>query len=226
MTDRAMTDRVTIAELSRMITAAACRIREQHAWLSQLDSTAGDGDHGSAMLRTMARLENVFSGGKFSDLKLAFSEAGWSVMGGDGGASSCLLGAFFLGIGEATGAGTASWNCAELAGAFQAGLAAVQAQTKARPGDKTMMDALAPAVETLAQASRAGADIEQALAQAARAAKFGADRTKEMSARFGRARLLGERTRGSEDPGAASIALIFAGFYAGISGLKGDAGYA
>jgi dihydroxyacetone kinase-like protein len=206
-----------------MIAAAASRIREKHAWLSRLDCTSGDGDHGSTMLRTMNRLENAFASEATADFKVAFSEAGWSVMGADGGASSSLLGAFFLGIGEATAASTASWTCAELASAFQAGLAAVQAQTKARPGDKTLMDALVPAVEALTSASRAGQDIEQAVAEAARAAKLGAEATKDMTARFGRARLLGERTRGSQDPGAASIALIFDGFAHGISESKGDA---
>jgi len=206
-----------------MITAAASRIRERHTWLSQLDCTAGDGDHGSTMLRTMSRLEKVFTADASADFKDTFSEAGWSVMRADGGASSSLLGAFFLGIGEATAAGISSWTCDDLAAALQAGLAAVQVQTKARPGDKTLMDALVPAVETLTEASRMGGDVGQALTESARAAKLGADATKGMTARFGRARLLGERTRGSEDPGAASIALIFDGFAHGISESKGDA---
>jgi dihydroxyacetone kinase-like protein len=210
-------------DLSRMFTAAAILIREQHAWLSQLDSSGGDGDHGSTMLRTMTRLEKVFFNDTPADFRLAFCEAGWSVMGADGGASSSLLGAFFLGIGEATPVGTSSWTVAQVADAFQAGLAAVQMQTKARAGDKTMMDALIPAVEALAEASRAGSDTAQTLAEAARAAKAGANATKKMTARFGRARSLGERTLGSEDPGAASIALIFTGFYEGFSELKGDA---
>lgn len=209
-----------------MIAAAASRIREQHAWLSQLDCTAGDGDHGSAMLRTMSRLEKVFSGETPADFKASFSEAGWSVLGADGGASSSLLGAFFLGVGEATAQHTSSWTCAELAAAFQGGLAAVQLQTKARPGDKTMMDALTPAIEALSAASGAGQAIAQALASAARAAKTGAEATKDMTARYGRARHLGEKTRGSPDPGAASIALIFEGFYHGLAESKGDTGNA
>jgi len=209
-----------------MIAAAASRIREQHAWLSQLDCTAGDGDHGSTMLRAMSRLEKVFPPAGPADFKAAFSDAGWSVMGADGGASSSLLGAFFLGIGEVTAAGAASWTCAELAAAFQGGLAAVRAQTKARPGDKTMMDALVPAIDALAEASHAGHQVRQAMAEAARAAKLGARATEDMVARFGRARLLGERTRGSQDPGAASIALIFEGFCRATKESEGEDGNA
>jgi dihydroxyacetone kinase-like protein len=147
-------------------------------------------------------------------------------MGADGGASTSLLGAFFLGIGEATAAGVSSWNCQSLADAFRAGLAAVQAQTRAVPGDKTMMDALTPAVEALAKAARAGHDVAQAFGEAALEAKTGAERTQDMVARLGRARLLGEKTRGSQDPGAASIALLFEGFYQGVRESEGDTGNA
>lgn len=214
-----MTDRITRLELSRMIAAAASRIREQHARLSQLDCVAGDGDHGSAMLRTMDRLEAAFA--KDSDLKSCFCEAGWSVMGADGGASTSLLGAFFLGVGESASPDKDSWTCADLANAFRAGLSAVEAQTKARPGDKTMMDALTPAVEALGRTSGCS-DFEQALAEAARAATTGAESTRDMIAKYGRARHLGEKTRGSEDAGAASIAIIFDGFSRALNSHHGD----
>jgi dihydroxyacetone kinase-like protein len=221
-----MTDRVTRLDLSRMMAAAASQIRERHAWLSQLDCVAGDGDHGSAMLRTVDRLEKVFGSDTPADLRTIFCEAGWSVMGADGGASTSLIGTFFLGMGEATAAAVSSWDCQGLADAFRAGLAAVQAQTKAAPGDKTMMDALTPAVEALAKAASAGHDVDQAFADAALEAKAGAERTQNMIARLGRARLLGEKTRGSQDPGAASIALLFEGFYQGVKESEGDTGNA
>jgi len=88
-------------------------------------------------------------------------------MGADGGASTSLIGAFFLGMGEATAEGVSSWNCAEMTAALQAGLDLVQIQTKARPGDKTMMDALTPAVEAFAEGARAGQNIALALVAAA-----------------------------------------------------------
>jgi dihydroxyacetone kinase-like protein len=221
-----MTDRVTRQTFSRMMAAAASRIRERHAWLSQLDCVAGDGDHGSAMLRAVDRLEKTFASTTSADLRTIFCEAGWNVMGADGGASTSLIGAFFLGIGEATAADVSSWDCQDLANAFHAGLAALQAQTSAVPGDKTMMDALTPAVEALSAAASAGHDVAQAFADAALEAKAGAERTQDMISRLGRAQLLGEKTRGFQDPGAASIALIFQGFYQGLKESEGEAGNA
>lgn len=218
-----MMDRVGKQELSRMMAAAAAKVREQQARLSQLDCVAGDGDHGTTMLRIVDRLEAAFRVDFMVDLKTSFSDAGWTVMASDGGASSSLLGAFFLGIGDATEAGLSSWNCSEFASALQAGLQAVQAQTKARPGDKTLMDALTPAVEACAAEACAGRDLADVLQAGSRAADRGAVATEDQVARYGRARLLGERTKGHQDPGAASVALLFAGFAQAIAERKGGA---
>jgi len=215
-----MTDRIGRQELLRMMESAAARIREQQGLLSQLDCIAGDGDHGTTMLRIMDRLEGAFKTDA-PDLRASFSDAGWNVMGSDGGASSSLLGAFFLGVGEATRVGVSSWDCIQFAAALQAGLQAIQAQTKARSGDKTLMDALAPAVESLVAAAQAGNDLASALKTAAEVAKAGASSTENLIARYGRARLLGEKTRGHQDPGATSVALIFDGFSQAASEMKG-----
>jgi len=122
-----------------------------------------------------------------------------------------LLGSFFLGMSEAA-AGSETLDGPGLAAAFEAGLAKLRAQTPAQVGDKTMVDALVPAIEALRQAADAGAEPSALLAQAADAAQRGAERTRELQARFGRARNLGPRTIGHVDPGATSIALFFAGF--------------
>ena len=221
-----MTDRLGRQELSRMMAAAAKNIREQHSRLSQLDCVAGDGDHGTTMLRIMDRLEAAFQPASAADLKTSFSDAGWNVMGCDGGASSSLLGAFFLGMGDATVAGVSSWNCSDLAVALQAGLQAVESETKARPGDKTLMDALAPAVEACVAEAHAGQELAEALHAAAQAAHAGAIATENQIAHHGRARLLGDKTKGYQDPGAASVALLFAGFAEAIAERKGDTAHA
>ena len=221
-----MTERIGKPELSRMMHSAALRIREQQPRLSQLDCVAGDGDHGTTMLRIMERLEAEFREDTAADLKKRFSDAGWNVMGCDGGASSSLLGAFFLGVGDATQAGVLSWDCGEFAAAFEIGLLALQSQTKAQPGDKTLMDALIPAVQSLVAEAKAGHDIRDALRAAARAASHGASATENMVARYGRARLLGDKTKGHQDPGAASVALIFEGFAEAIAETKGDTAHA
>lgn len=186
-------------ELTLMFRGAAARIRDQHRRLSELDCIAGDGDHGSTMLRVVEQLECA-SGATPAEL---LRDAGWRILGVDGGASSSLLGTFFSGMAE---------DCGDLAAACESGLAAVRRQTRAQPGDKTMMDALVPAVREL----RAGSGLRGA----AEAARAGADSTRGLVARHGRAKYLGEKTRGHEDPGAESIALLFEGFYRGLAGQE------
>jgi phosphoenolpyruvate---glycerone phosphotransferase subunit DhaL len=205
-----MRDEICITELRCMFAEAAKRIRQEHAELSRLDSIGGDGDHGTTMLRAVEELEEAFSAGGEKALSVRLKDAGWRVLGVDGGASSAILGTFIAGMGDED-LGQES-DCKHLAASLAAGLGAVAKQTKARPGDKTMMDALQPAVETFDAAARAGKHVEEAMQDAAAAAQTGADRTKEMIARFGRAKFLGEKTRGTPDAGATSIALLFRGF--------------
>jgi phosphoenolpyruvate---glycerone phosphotransferase subunit DhaL len=212
-----MTDTITRDDLARMIASAADQVREHHAMLSELDSASGDGDHGSAMMRSVDRLQKVFGPAGPADIKTCFHQAGWEVMGADGGASSALLGSFFLGMADGVPESVKSMDCPQLAAAFEAGLRAVCKQTKAQIGDKTMMDALIPAVEAMRAAAQAGKNHAQAMGAAATSAKSGAESTANLTARFGRARFLGERTRGHRDPGAVSIALLFEGFFQGLA---------
>ena len=100
---------------------------------------------------------------------------------------------------------------------FEAGLAGVRRQSKAQVGDKTLMDALLPAVDAIRQAADEGKSIKQALQKAAEAAEKGANSTKEFRARFGRAKNIGDRAIGFQDPGATSMALIFLGFVEGVA---------
>ncbi len=195
--------------------AAAC-IRSEHQRLTELDSIGGDGDHGTTMLRAAEQMELWTDGSDAESLTGLLKAAGWRVLSVDGGASSSLLGTFFGGMGDVELAGD-SMDCNHLAQSLQAGLRAISRQTKARPGDKTMMDALTPAVAAASAAAEAGKTIPEALEDAALAARLGAESTRDLIARYGRARSLGERTRGHPDAGATSIALIFRGFREGVS---------
>jgi phosphoenolpyruvate---glycerone phosphotransferase subunit DhaL len=222
-------------EFEHMFAQAAACIRSEHQRLTELDSIGGDGDHGTTMLRAAEQMEgwtDASSTGRLTDLLKA---AGWRVLGVDGGASSGLLGTFFAGMGDIelgpdTRDGTSpdtrddTMNCSQLAQSLQAGLRAVSRQTKARPGDKTMMDALIPAVDAVSAAAGAGKSIPEALDDAALAAKLGAESTQYLVARYGRARSLGERTRGYPDAGATTIALIFRGFREGLGAGRGSDG--
>jgi len=155
-----------------MFAEAAKRIRQEHADLSRLDSIGGDGDHGTTMLRAMEKLEEAINEGGEKALNVHLKDAGWRVLGVDGGASSAILGTFIAGMGDAD-LGQES-NCKHLAASFAAGLSAVARQTKAKPGDKTMMDALQPAVEAFSAAAQAGKSVEEAMQDAAAAAQTAA----------------------------------------------------
>ena len=219
-----MTERTGVEELAQMFKGAAARIREQNQRLSELDCVAGDGDHGSTMLRAVEQLERAAASGQTGPREL-LREAGWKVMGVDGGASSALFGMFFAGMADVPGEGN-TLDCRELAAAFECGLAAVRRQTKAQPGDKTMMDALVPAVGALRESADAGNPAVDALRRAAVAAQMGAQDTRNFVAKHGRAKYLGEKTLGHEDPGAVSVALLFDGFYRGLAESKGVTGNA
>lgn len=205
-----MSDVICTSELRRMFAEAAAQIRREQDMLTRLDCIGGDGDHGATMVRTMEMLESEMSVDNGKPLNARLKDAGWSVLGVGGGASSALLGTFIAGMGDAD-LGLES-DCKHLAASFAIGLRAVEKQTQARQGDKTMMDALVPAVRTIERAADTGEPVARAMELAADAARAGAETTKDMIAKYGRAKFLGEKTRGSPDAGATSIALLFAGF--------------
>jgi dihydroxyacetone kinase-like protein len=117
-------------------------------------------------------------------------------------------------------------GASDLAAIFEAGLASVQKQTKAQPGDKTLMDALVPAVAALRAAADSGKSVTEAMSDAAAAARAGAETTRDLTARYGRAKFLGEKTLGHQDPGATSMSLLFEGFHNGLEESKGESGNA
>ena len=209
-----MSANVAYEDFARMLREGAARLRDNHELLSKLDSATGDGDHGTTMKRVAeAILESVQSSSP-PGLGTLLETVGWNVMSVDGGSTSPLLGSFFMGMSEPA-AGKEQATAAEVGAIFEAGLAKLRAQTTAKPGDKTMIDALVPAVAAL---SAPGMTVAQAMARAAEAAAQGAESTKAMQAKFGRARNLGARTIGLVDPGATSISLMFAGFRDALNG--------
>ncbi len=208
-------NQLTCADLVRLLAGGAHRVQEDQDLLSRLDSATGDGDHGLTMRRTAdAMLESLGNPGVKAAGPLLESLA-WSVMSVDGGSVSPLLGSFFLGMAEAADA-REKWDAAGLSVLLAAGLDKLRGQTAAQVGDKTMLDALVPAVEAFHQAAQGGSSPREAFAAAAESAAQGAQSTRTLQARFGRARNLGPRTIGHVDPGATSISLLFAGFRDGL----------
>jgi len=206
---------ITHDTLAEMLRGAAAEIRENHEWLSRLDSVGGDGDHGTTMVRAMARMEEALASSVSGKIHTLLNDVGWAILGVDGGATGPLLGMFFVSMASAA-EGLEELGAGNVAALFEAGLTGVRAQTKAQPGDKTLIDALVPAVEALRAAAEPGADILEALHLAAGAAEAGAKLTSTMQARFGRARNIKEQSIGTQDPGATSMSLLFRGFKKGL----------
>ena len=206
-----MIQSIDYAAMVALLRRAETKVIEKHEWLGQLDAYAGDGDHGTTMKRAMGCIETAIVASAEGDLPALLTDVGWALLGVDGGSTGPLLGTLFNGLAESA-AGQTELDTTGFAAAFEAGLAAVQRQTKAQPGDKTMMDALVPAVQALRSAADSGVGVAQALDQAASAAEAGAVATTDMQAKFGRARNLGERSKGSPDAGATSMSLLFRAF--------------
>lgn len=205
-----MKETITSSEVTAMLRGAVEKIRARHELLTELDSITGDGDHGTAMLRSMDALEQTIDAMPDAELKDVLTKSGWAVMSGAGGSTGPLLGTFLIGLGADLGE-AGEFDGSAVSAMIRSGVAAMQKHSKAQVGDKTMMDALLPAVETLEQLGDTTPPAEL-LKLAAESAAAGAEKTKEMLAKFGRARNLGDRVLGHADPGATSMALILAGF--------------
>lgn len=195
-------------EVRAWIEAFAAAIGEQKAALTDLDRAIGDGDHGINMDRGMRAVVEKLSSTSGDDVGGLLRTVGMTLLSKVGGASGPLYGTFFIEMGKAlAGAGEAS--DADWVAAVDAGVAGVRKRGRAEPGDKTMVDALLPALDALREAVDGGADLGDALARAADAAEQGRDATEPLVARKGRASYLGERSAGHLDPGATSTALLF-----------------
>jgi dihydroxyacetone kinase-like protein len=198
--------RITLDELMSWLQEFARLIAEHRSELSELDAAIGDGDHGTNMDRGMQAVVGNLEGDTIGDsIGDALKRAGMTLVSSVGGASGPLYGTFFLRFAAAAGPVT-ELEPAQFAAAMRAGLEGVVARGKAEAGDKTMFDALAPAVEALE--AGVAAEPSDSLRAAADAAEKGRDATVEMLARKGRASYLGERSIGHQDPGATSAALL------------------
>ncbi len=173
------------------------------------DAAIGDADHGTNLARGFGAITAALEQASTPTPGSVLTLAGTTLISKVGGASGPLYGMAFRQAGKALGS-IPQADLSALAGALEAALAGVQKLGAAREGEKTMVDALAPAVSALATASAQGASVTEALSALASAAAAGAQATISMQALKGRASYLGPRSVGHEDPGAASTALILA----------------
>jgi dihydroxyacetone kinase-like protein len=209
---------VNAETVQRWLTAAAVSLREQRDYLTQLDAAIGDADHGTnmdrgftAVLAKLDDLDETAAPGK------VLTTAGATLVSTVGGASGPLWGTALRRAGRALDDAEVL-DPATFARALEAALAGVVELGAATEGEKTMVDALAPAVRALRERVDGGDGLAAALAAAREAAEQGMHATVPLQARKGRASYLGERSIGHQDPGATSTALIVAALERSLAG--------
>jgi dihydroxyacetone kinase-like protein len=199
---------VSTEDVLRWLNALQKVFAENRQRLTDLDAAVGDGDFGISLDRGFSAVQAELSAKPPADIRTAFQNAAGILIRTMGGTAGPLLGTFFL------RAGTASANKSELSPTdvvmlFQAGVEGIQQRGKAALGDKTMLDALLPAVDAMRRALEAGNGLGDILERGSAAAEAGMQSTITMQARKGRGSYLGERSIGHQDAGATASYLLF-----------------
>lgn len=199
---------ITAQNAKEMLIYVADKIIQQKDFLTEIDSAIGDGDHGIGMSGGMKKAKAKLESQDFDDVYAVFATAGKSMLMSMGGASGVIFGSLYLagakGMNPAAAIGSP-----ELAAMERKSLQAIKERGKASVGDKTMVDALEPAV--IAMEENCGRSLLEVLTAAEAAAQQGVEDSKQYVAKFGRAKSLFERVIGHQDAGATSVWLIFQG---------------
>jgi phosphoenolpyruvate---glycerone phosphotransferase subunit DhaL len=196
---------LTLDEVVAMLDRVADKIIASEPELSEADRNIGDGDHGLGMQRGLTAAKEKLAEGGFPSIDKAFMAVGTAMMSSMGGASGAIFGTLFRAGGKAL-KGQEVFDSAGLATFLQAAVQGVQDRGKAEVGDKTVVDAMVPAAEKAKGTSEG--NLTEALAAAADAAEGGKEASKDMVAKFGRAKTLGDGAVGHPDAGALSFTII------------------
>jgi dihydroxyacetone kinase-like protein len=199
------TDSIDAATVLQWFQNCATTYEKHKDELTQLDAAIGDADHGANMARGFTAVRGKLADLKDKDIGAIFKTVAMTLISTVGGASGPLYGTFFLRA-VAPSAGKIALTHEELSEVMTSGLQGLMNRGKAVVGDKTMIDALTPAVEAFKPIEHDS--LPAALARAVEAVQKGADSTVPLVARKGRASYLGERSAGHLDPGAASTVLL------------------
>lgn len=198
--------------LAAMLDSAADLLLEHADELTDIDSKFGDGDHGITIAKIAKCIKSGIAAWDDDDMNTFLDDLGMDIMGVRGGSAGPLYGTLVGGLGVDLAEGEVSLDAAGVKRMFSGCLSEMQDTTDAKVGDKTMMDALIPAVEA---ALAAPDDIAAILRAAADAAAQGAQDSKNFASKYGRARSYGDATIGTPDAGALSTSLFFEGFARG-----------
>lgn len=200
---------ITRPQIINWLERSAALLDEKKTYLTELDSPIGDADHGINMARGFSKVVEKLPSVAETDIGSILKTSGMTLLSTVGGASGPLYGTFFMRAGAAL-QGKQELDGADLLKLLETGIEGVVQRGRAELGDKTMIDALVPAVQALKTSLEAGGDLTHALEACAAAAEAGAQSTIPLIARKGRASYLGERSAGHQDPGATSAAYLLA----------------
>ena len=198
---------VTKEQVVRWLEATAAVLEANKGYLTDLDSAIGDADHGTNMDRGFKKVMEKLPTVADKDIGNILKTVGMTLISTVGGASGPLYGTFYLRGGMAADA-KEELDADDLVNVLQGAVDGIIQRGRAQPGDKTMVDALLPALAALKQAVADGQELPAAVAAAVAAAEQGMKDTIPLQARKGRASYLGERSIGHQDPGATSSHLI------------------
>lgn len=196
---------LNLSETKALLSAAARSVILSKDRLTKADQDIGDGDHGVGMARGFTAFDQAIAKEAHSIQEL-FRGCGRALMMASGGASGVIFGTLFQGAAQTVKGDV--FDAEALVLALEGGLKAVQGRGKAKIGDKTMVDALAPAAEAARKAFASGGSIEDVAAAAAKAAAAGVGATRGLVAKIGKAKSLGDRSVGFVDPGALTTSIL------------------
>ncbi len=197
----------TTENVLQWIQRYAQEIHENNQYLTQLDSAIGDADHGANMDRGFKAVSAKLAGMENADIGTILKTVGTTLVSTVGGASGPLYGTAFLRAGMAT-SGKSELETADILSMLEAATEGIRTRGKAQIGEKTMLDALYPALEAGKQAQAENASLSEVLQRMADGAEEGMKKTIPMLATKGRASYLGERSVDHQDPGATSSWLL------------------
>ena len=196
---------LTTAQAIKILERMAAVIQQNKDYLTELDMPIGDSDHGINLARGFQAVESKLPALADKDMGTIFKTVGMTLVSTVGGASGPLYGTAFMRASMKV-PGKTELNMEDFAAMLEAAIDGVKIRGKSIPGEKTMLDAMVPAMEALRAAE--GQSPAQMLAAAHAAAQIGVEKTKAMVATKGRASYLGERSVGHQDPGATSFTLL------------------
>lgn len=200
--------RLTVEQVKNMFIHVGEKVIDAKTLLTDIDCAIGDGDHGIGMEVGFKYAIEKLEVNNYENINDVFAEIGKVMIGNMGGASGVLFGTLFL-SGVKGLEKIEHLDVSMLSTIFRNGLLGVQSRGKAEVGDKTMIDALAPAVDALQEANKNQLGLVASFKNATVAAKQGVENSKALVAKFGRAKSLGERAIGHQDAGATTISIIF-----------------